>query len=30
MYLPALPTLVSDLHADIGLVELTISTFRVV
>lgn len=29
MYLPALPTLVSDLHADIGLVELSISTFLI-
>ncbi len=29
MYLPALPTLVTDLHADIGRVELTISTFLI-
>ena len=29
MYLPALPTLVSDLHTDIGRVELTISSFLV-
>lgn len=29
MYLPALPTLVSDLHTDIGQVELTISSFLV-
>ncbi|GGP26001.1 Bcr/CflA family multidrug efflux MFS transporter [Silvimonas amylolytica] len=29
MYLPALPSLVNDLHADIGRVELTISTFLV-
>ncbi len=29
MYLPALPTLVNELHTDIGRVELTISTFLV-
>lgn len=29
MYLPALPTLVHDLHTDIGRIELTISTFLV-
>jgi DHA1 family bicyclomycin/chloramphenicol resistance-like MFS transporter len=29
MYLPALPTLVRDLHASIGLVELTISSFLI-
>jgi len=29
MYLPALPTLVHDLHAGIGLVELTISSFLI-
>ncbi len=29
MYLPALPTLVGELHTDIGLVELTISTFLI-
>ncbi|MBS1154740.1 MAG: Bcr/CflA family drug resistance efflux transporter [Proteobacteria bacterium] len=29
MYLPALPTLVQDFHADIGRVELTISTFLI-
>lgn len=29
MYLPALPTLVDELHTDIGLVELTISTFLI-
>ncbi|KPC55400.1 Bcr/CflA family multidrug efflux MFS transporter [Amantichitinum ursilacus] len=29
LYLPALPTLVRDLHADIGRVELTISTFLI-
>lgn len=29
MYLPALPTLVSDLHTDIGRVELTISSFLI-
>ena len=29
MYLPALPTLVTDLHTDIGRVELTISSFLI-
>ena len=29
MYLPALPTLATDLHTDIGRVELTISTFLI-
>ena len=29
MYLPALPTLVNELHTDIGRVELTISTFLI-
>ncbi|MBT3069156.1 MFS transporter, partial [Rhodoferax sp. U11-2br] len=29
MYLPALPTLVVDLHADIARIELTISTFLI-
>lgn len=29
MYLPAMPTLVTDLHTDIGRVELTISSFLI-
>lgn len=29
MYLPALPTLVNDLHTDIARVELTVSTFLI-
>lgn len=29
MYLPALPTLVTDLHTDIARIELTISTFLI-
>lgn len=29
MYLPALPTLVHELHTDIGRIELTISTFLI-